>query len=94
MRREKISITLPVEDLDYLRAEVAKSPTGKSNMSHEVHVAILQNRIAKLPPWKRKELFERLGVKEGGELPPPRNETGDLLAGLERDTPSMPGSSG
>lgn len=66
--RIKITCRLPLEDVEFLDAEVVRNGKG-TNRTEQLHLAITGRRIALMPKWKRDKLAERLGVRENGEVP-------------------------
>ncbi len=71
MGKTKISVTLPYEDVEWLEAEIERIGKRKTNKSEQVHIAIVQRRLSKMPKWQREEIYGKLGIKEEAEKETP-----------------------
>ncbi|MDI6739023.1 MAG: hypothetical protein QME74_01495 [Candidatus Edwardsbacteria bacterium] len=65
--RMKITVSLPVEDVIWLRAEADKLGRPKTHYSWEVHKAILQRRISMLTKWQREDIYRKLAAAKENE---------------------------
>jgi len=68
-KRIKKSIRFDPGDLQWLENEVARIGPGRTSLSDQVRVCVVQRRISLLPPEQRELVYSKLGVQLGGEVP-------------------------
>jgi hypothetical protein len=75
--RQHLSLSLPKEDIEWLSQRLREIGRSKTTRSNEVHIAIMQRRIALLPKWKREDLRRKCGI--------PGKETNEEESQQEQD---------